>query len=392
MDIDVEPGDEPAGPLSGLRVLEVGGIGPLPFAGMMLGEMGAEVVRIDRPRPEPLYAADPSADLLNRGKRSVMLDLKRQDARHVLLELVRTSDVLIEGFRPGTAERLGFGPDVCRGIRPDLVYGRMTGWGQTGPLAGRAGHDLNYIGVSGALAGIGEAGGAPQIPLNLVGDFGGGALYLVAGVLAALVDASRTGRGRTVDASIVDGTSHLMLSALALGQVGWWSTSRGMNLLDGGAPFYRVYPTSDGGHMTVAAIEAQFFAELIDALELPFDPARQYDRARWPELERLLRAAFASRTQAEWSERFAGSDACVWPVLDAERASRHPHLQDRRTYAVAEDRLQPSPAPRFDGATPRVPPAFAPGRDTVAVLSSAGLDAEALIASGAAFEKYALDN
>jgi alpha-methylacyl-CoA racemase len=369
--------------LDGIRVLEIGGVGPLPFAGMLLAEMGAEVIRVERPRAEPLFAADPRADLLNRGKRSVLLDLKRSGAVDALLRLVSGSDVMIEGFRPGTAERMGIGPDVCLERNPAVVYGRMTGWGQSGPLAARAGHDINYIGLSGALAASGDEGERPQVPLNLVGDIGGGAMYLVSGVLAALLSAGRTGVGRVVDAAIVDGVAHSMLSAVALAQVGWWSTHRGANLLDGGAPFYRVYETSDKKFVTVGAIEPKFFEELVAGLGLTFDLSLQYDRVAWPELTERMVAAFASKSRAEWSELFAESDACVWPVLDLDEAARHPHLQARGTFLDSGTGLQPAPAPRFDGVDRAIPDRIDPGRDSVELLSGLGIDTTELLENGA---------
>ncbi len=341
------------GPLAGVRVLEVGGIGPAPFAGMHLAEMGADVVRVDRPGAEPVLPMAATDDLLNRGKRSIALDLKDAADRETLLDLAARADVLVEGFRPGVAERLGFGPEACWARNDRLVFGRMTGWGQDGPLAPRAGHDLNYIGLTGALHAIGPAGGPPQIPINLVGDFGGGALYLVAGVLAALVAVERGGRRQVVDAAIVDGVVHLLASVHSLRNAGRWTDERGTNLLDGGAPFYAVYATADGGHMAVAAIEPQFFAALVRTLDLPVDVAGQHDRAGWPRLRALLTDTFRSRSRDHWTALFADVDACVSPVLTLSEAAEDPHVRAREAVRLRDGgRAEPAPAPRFGAAPP----------------------------------------
>ncbi len=295
------------GPLAGCRVVELAGIGPGPFAGMILADLGAEVVRVDRPGGGLLLPAAGRFDLLNRGKKSVLLDLKRPADVQTALGLVARADVLIEGYRPGVAERLGVGPHECLARNPALVYGRMTGWGQDGPLAGRAGHDIAYIALTGALHAIGEAGGPPQIPLNLLGDFGGGGAYLVIGVLAALWAVRHGAPGQVVDAAIVDGTAHLLALTHGLLAAGGWTDERGVNLLDGGAPFYSIYATSDGRHMAVGALESKFYAELLDRLGVDEDPARQHDRAGWPALRERIEAEFAQKNQAEWSEIFAGS-------------------------------------------------------------------------------------
>jgi alpha-methylacyl-CoA racemase len=357
------------GPLARCRVLEIGGIGPGPFAGMLLADLGAEVVRVDRPQ----RVADPSAggpaDLLDRGKRSVVLDLKQPAGVATLLAMVERADVLIEGFRPGVTERLGIGPHECLARNPRLVYGRMTGWGQYGPLAASAGHDITYIAVTGALGAIGAAAGPPQIPLNLVGDFGGGGCYLVIGVLAALHVVAQTGAGQVVDAAIVDGTAHLLASTFAKLGRGEWIDQRGVNRFDGGWPFYAVYGTADGGHVAVGALEPQFYRRLVEVLELDVDPDRQHDRSTWPRLRELLREQFAQRTRDEWASVFEGTDACVAPVLSLGEASSHPHLAARGSISVRHGILQPAPAPRFS-ATPTGAPAAAPavGADTVAVL------------------------
>lgn len=346
------------GPLTGIRVLEFAGLGPGPFAGMMLAELGADVVRIDRPAQSgPELIAGPD-DQLNRGKRSILLDLKDADDRGVALRLAEQAHALLEGGRPGVMERLGLGPDACLARNPRLVYGRMTGWGQTGPLRETAGHDINFIALSGALHSIGSPGGPPVVPLNLVGDFGGGATYLVAGVLAALLDAERTGSGQVIDAAIVDGAAHLMASTYSLMAAGRWGRGRGNNLLDGGAPFYGVYSTLDAEHMAVGAVENQFYAELLRGLELELDPGEQLTESCWPVHRAAITAAFAGRTRAAWEERFAGSDACVTPVLSPAEAAEHPHVRARGSLRRGDGPLRAGPAPRFS-STPQ-PPERAP--------------------------------
>ncbi|WP_226358388.1 CaiB/BaiF CoA-transferase family protein [Pseudonocardia sp. ICBG601] len=376
------------GPLAGRTVVELAGIGPGPFAGMELADLGADVIRVDRPSAGPLPTAPPAADVLGRGKRSVVLDLKRPEAVEAVLALAAGADVLIEGNRPGVAERLGVGPEAVWERNPRLVYGRMTGWGQDGPLAHTAGHDVGYIALTGALGAIGPADGPPQIPLNLLGDFGGGATYLVIGVLAALLEAERTGRGQVVDAAIVDGTSHLLAVIHTLLGSGRWEDRRGVNLLDGGTPFYAVYATSDGGHMAVGALEPQFYAELLRLLEIPCevaDPRDQHDRSRWPALRATLAGRFATRTRAEWTAVFDGTDACVAPVLGLREAAAHPHLAARGSVVEVDGVLQPGPAPRLSGHPVAAPgPAPVRGGHTREVLAAAGLDVDALLASGAA--------
>jgi alpha-methylacyl-CoA racemase len=378
------------GPLAGLKVIELAGIGPGPFAAMTLADLGADVIRVDRPGGSGPGA--PAINLINRGKRSVILDLKRPPAIDALLTLVASADVLIEGYRPGVTERLGVGPDACWARNPRLVYGRMTGWGQSGPLAHAAGHDIDYISLTGALHAIGEAGGPPQIPINLLGDFGGGSTYLVIGILAALREADRTGRGQVVDAAIVDGAAHLLTAVHALLAGGRWTDERGVNLLDGGAPYYSVYATADGRHMSVGAIEPKFYAELLRLLDLDEDPALQNDREHWPALRKRLAATFAARPMAEWTRLFDGTDACVAPVLSLREAPTHPHISDRGTLAEVDGVLQPAPAPRFSGArpaaAPRAPsPPPTPGEHTLEVLTAAGVaDPGRLVADGAAIQ------
>jgi alpha-methylacyl-CoA racemase len=339
----------PSSPLHGVRILEVGGIGPAPFAGMLLAQLGADVVRVERPGADAMRLIDDANAVLDRGKRRVALDLKDPDALAELLALAGRSDVLVEAFRPGVAERLGFGPARCHERNPKLVFARMTGWGQDGPRAGLAGHDINYIGLTGALDAIGADDGPPAIPLNLLGDFGGGAMYLIVGILAALRDAERTGAGTVIDAAIVDGTAHLATYVHAMRNAGHWADRRATNLLDGGAPFYTTYATSDGGRMAVGAIEPQFYAALLATVGLDLDPAGQYDETTWPTVRAHLARRFLGRTRAEWTARFSTSDACVTPVLSFAEAVDDPHLRHRETLATTDAGPLPAPAPRFSG-------------------------------------------
>lgn len=367
-----------------MRVVELVGIGPGPFAAMMLADLGADVIRVDRPGGG-LAVVPYEDDILGRGRPSVAINLKDPKGIDVVLELVEKADVLIEGFRPGVTERLGLGPDACLARNPRLIYGRMTGWGQDGPLAQTAGHDVNYISVAGALHPIGRAGGPPQIPLNLVGDFGGGSLYLVAGVLAAVIEARSSGKGQVVDAAIVDGAAHLMSMMVGMQQAGAWTDERGTNLLDTGVPFYDVYETSDGKHMSVGGLEPQFYNEMTKILGLTDLPDR-YDVASWPELRKILAGIFAGKTQAEWVEIFDGSDACVAPIIPLSEAPKHPHNVARGTYVEHEGLVQPAPAPRFSRtpATLTTPPAK-PGANTKQALDAWGIhDIDQLIADGVA--------
>jgi alpha-methylacyl-CoA racemase len=371
------------GPLEGVKVVELAGLGPAPFACMLLAELGADVLRIDRPGGG-VSLGPPELDLVNRGRRSAALDLKNPAAVDVVRRLVAQADVLVEGFRPGVAERLGVGPDHCHAINPRLVYGRMTGWGQDGPLAPTAGHDIDYLALSGALHLIGRAGGPPQVPANLLGDFAGGSLYLVIGVLAALHEARRNGRGQVVDAAIVDGSAHLTTMLLGALAAGSWRQERGTNLLDTGAPFYDVYETSDGKHVAVGALEPQFYAELIEKLGITA-PDRN-DPARWPELRKVLTETFRQRTQAEWTAVFEGSDACVTPVLPL--AADHPHLVARGTFVDHDGVRQAAPAPRFDRTPTSLdrPPAR-PGQHTREALTDWGIaDVDDLLDTGAAVQ------
>ncbi|MCV2465095.1 CoA transferase, partial [Streptomyces sp. ICN988] len=335
------PGTE--GPLTGVRVVELAGIGPGPFAAMLLADLGADVVRVDRPGG-PGLGIDPAHDVTNRNKRSVVVDLKAPDGPARVLDLAERADVLIEGYRPGVAERLGVGPGDCHARNPRLVYGRMTGWGQEGPLAQRAGHDIGYIALTGALGMIGAPDAPPPAPANLLGDYAGGSLYLVVGVLAALHHARASGTGQVVDAAIVDGTAHLSSMIHGMLAAGGWQDRRGANLLDGGCPFYGTYETADGRHMAVGALEPQFYAEFMRLLGIPgLAPARD-DMSRWPELRAAVAARFRSRTRDEWTAVFAGSDACTAPVLSLREAPHHPHLAARSTFTDHGGITQPAPA------------------------------------------------
>jgi alpha-methylacyl-CoA racemase len=337
---------------------------------MLLADLGADVVRVDRPGGGGMQLVPWADDLLNRGKRSITVDLADPHGADTVLSLVEHADILFEGFRPGVAERLGIGPEPCMLRRPQLIYGRMTGWGQEGPLAHSAGHDITYLAPTGALHAIGQAGGPPQIPLNLVGDFAGGSMYLLIGMLAALDDARRSGRGQVVDAAIVDGAAHLMTMIYSCFAAGIWSDERGTNLGDGGAPFYGVYQTSDAEFMAVGALEPEFYAEFLRLLQLSPDPAAQFDRSAWPQLQARIGTAFAARPQKEWVAIFDGSDACVAPVLGMGDAPNHPHLAARGTFIAENGITQPAPAPRFS-RTPAVvdSPPCVPGQHTDEVLA-----------------------
>jgi alpha-methylacyl-CoA racemase len=343
-----------SGPLRGIRVLEMAGIGPAPFACMLLADLGADVLRIERPAAgegEPAHRGSSRHIVTNRSRPALELDLKREADRQRALQLAANADVLVEGFRPGVMERLGLGPDACLAANPALVYGRMTGWGQDGPLAQVAGHDINYIALSGALHAIGPAG-KPVPPLNLVGDFGGGALYLAFGIASALLEVRRSGRGQVVDAAIVDGSLSLMGLVLGRWAAGVWQDERGANMLDGGAPWYDIYETADGKFVAVGAIEPQFYEELRRRLgeDLP-DAQQRLDRAGWPALRQRLAAIFARRTRDEWCALLEATDACVSPVLGLAEVAAHPHNRARANLPALDGIVQPAPAPRFS-ATP----------------------------------------
>ncbi|MCD2113493.1 MULTISPECIES: CaiB/BaiF CoA transferase family protein [Rhodococcus] len=376
-----------SGPLSGVRVVELAGLGPAPFAAMMLADLGAEVVRVDRPGRQPHR---PHTDVLNRNRSHIVLDLKKPEGVTALLDLVDRADVLLEGYRPGVAERLGFGPDVCLDRNPRLIFGRMTGWGQSGPLAHTAGHDIDYIARTGALHAVGRADGPPQIPLNSIGDFGGGGMLLAYGVVTALFERTNSGLGQVVDAAIVDGVAALMAMQYGFIADDYWRDERGVNTLDSGAPYYDVYETSDGRWFAVGAVEAQFYAQLLDALELTGLPDRT-DRANWPVIREAFAKRFAERTRDEWTKVFESVDACGAPVLSLLEAPHDPHNIAREVYLDIDGVVQGAPAPRFSRTRPSaVRPAGSPGRDTRAVLEAWGVtDPEKLIASGAAVDDSA---
>ena len=358
------------GPLKGVKVVEFVGLGPAPFCAMMLSDMGADIIRIDRPGAMSLGAAD----VLARGRRSLAMDLKSEDDQAICRDLIGKADILLEGYRPGVMERLGFGPDVAFELNPKLVYGRMTGWGQYGPLAHAAGHDLNYIALTGALAAIGTKD-TPLPPLNLVGDFGGGAMYLGFGVLAALHHAQNTGEGQVVDAAIVDGAASLMASQYQLRALGIWNTNRQSNLLDGGAHFYRTYACKDGKHVSVGPIEAEFYALLcektgVDPAEYPAD----WSGKNWEEGSAIFEPIFASKTRDEWCEILQGTDVCFAPVLDYEEAAEHPHMAERGVFTEIDGVRQPAPAPRFSKTPGAIQgPAQAPAKDRSEILQSWGI-------------------
>jgi alpha-methylacyl-CoA racemase len=361
-----------SGPLQGVRVVEIASLAPAPFGCMILSDLGADVVQVDRvgQAARPLVSADP----LRRGRRSVGLNLKDPEGLRALLRLADSADVLVEGFRPGVAERLGFGPDVCLRRNPRLIFARMTGWGQQGPLAESAGHDIDYIAISGALDPIGRAGERPVPPLNLIGDFGGGGMLLAVGVLAALVERGRSGLGQVVDVAMVDGSALLTTFMHGMRAAGMWRDERGTNLLDGGAPFYDTYETADGRHVAVGALEPQFYAELLNHLGLEAeDLPAQMDVAGWPVLRARFTEVFKKRTRDEWAAEFEGTDACVAPVLTLGEAPGHRHNAARETFADVGGVVQPAPAPRFARTPPAAPaPAPAPGSDTDEVLGAAG--------------------
>jgi alpha-methylacyl-CoA racemase len=371
-----------SGPLQGLRVLELGSIGPGPHAAMLLGDLGADVVRVDRPLgPDPFGGDVP--DQLMRSRRSIGLDLKEPRDLATALALVDRADVLVEGYRPGVAERLGLGPAVCAARNDRLIYARMTGWGQSGPLASRAGHDINYISVTGVLHAIGRAGETPVPPLNLVGDFGGGSMFLLLGILSALWERERSGRGQVVDAAMVDGSSLLSQIIWAMRANGTWSDVRSSNLLDGGTPFYDTYQCSDGRYIAVGAIEPQFYTLLLEGLGLADEllPA-QLDRDGWPTLRKRFTDLFMTRTRDEWADHFVDVDACVSPVLTFGEAVNHPHLKSRGTFVDVAGVQQPAPAPRFSRSVPGVPsPPPQLDGDRNAVLAEWGATLDAQVAS-----------
>jgi alpha-methylacyl-CoA racemase len=378
-----------SGPLSGIKIIELAGIGPAPFTCMMLADAGAQVLRLERAPAGAVEAGEEFAnsgagsywDLLNRSRSSVGIDLKNPDALELVLGLVEQADGLIEGFRPGVAERLGVGPEDCFARNKRLVYGRMTGWGQDGPMASMAGHDIDYIAIGGALWSLGRADSAPVPPLNLVGDFGGGGMLLAFGMVAALLEAARSGEGQIVDAAMVDGAASLMTMIHAFHRHGLWNDERGANMLDTGAPFYEVYETADGKWMAVGGIEAQFYAELIRGLGLEGDSSfpAQMSRDQWPAMKARFAGIFRSKTRDEWSEIFDGTDACVVPVLSPWEAHLHPHNVARSTFVEVNGTVQPAPAPRFSRTPSSISkPPSPPGADTISALVEWGVSEDAV--------------
>lgn len=372
-----------AGPLTGLKVIEIAALGPCPFAAMLLADMGAEVIRIDRPGGgEIMGSMDKKYDVLSRGRRSVVIDLKSSDGARTVLQLLKSADVLLEGFRPGVMERLGLGPEHCFEINPKLVYGRMTGWGQHGPLASAAGHDINYIALVGALHACGVPDHPPSPPMNLVGDFGGGSMFLLFGVLSALYEAQKSGKGQVIDAAMTDGTALLTAMTMGFKAAGQWNNLRGTNLNDGGAHYYGAYECADGKFISIASAEKKFYQSLRDTLGLTgpeFD--RQNDPNSWPMLKEKLVLIFKTRTRAEWCDLMEGTDICFAPVLDWDEAPHHPHNQARGTYFERDGVVQPAPAPRFSRTAPGQPaPAPDPGADTEEVLAQAGFTTDQISA------------
>jgi alpha-methylacyl-CoA racemase len=366
------------GPLSGLKIVEVAGIGPAPFAAMMLSDMGADVIRVDR--LENSNGGDPAAppsDIFNRGRRSIALNLKSAGGLKTLLDLIGQADAVMEGFRPGVAERLGFGPEVCKEINPKLVYGRMTGWGQDGPYALTAGHDINYIALAGVLAHLGREGEKPTPPINLVGDFGGGGMLLAFGLVCALLEAGRSGQGQVVDAAMVDGSASLMTMVWGFKAMGMWSDDRGTNLLDTATHFYDTYECADGNFVSIGSIEPQFYAELLKHTNLEQVYAdlgepmpTQMDKAKWPEMKAHLAAIFVTKSRDEWSALLEGTDICFAPVLTMDEAAQHPHNVHRKTFVEVAGITQPAPSPRFDRTPGEIqrPPSH-PGQHTDEILS-----------------------
>jgi alpha-methylacyl-CoA racemase len=358
-----------AGPLQGLRVVELAGIGPGPHAAMILGDLGADVVRIERPARKGGVPGG-SRDSMLRNRRSVAADLKSDEGRELVLRLIAKADVLTEGYRPGVTERLGLGPDNCAKVNERLIYARMTGWGQTGPRSQQAGHDINYISLNGLLHAVGRKGERPVPPLNLAGDFGGGSMFLIVGILAALWERQTSGKGQVVDAAMIDGSSVLMQMMWGFRAMGMWSDERGTNMLDTGAPYYDTYTCSDGRHVAVGAIEPQFYALLLQGLGLDTaDLPAQNDVARWPELRAAFTEAFAAQDRDHWAKVYDGTDACVTPVLSFAEVETEPHITERNTFFRDGDNLEPAPAPRFSRSTVPTPtPPGVPGADTEAVL------------------------
>ena len=372
------------GPLTGTKIIELAGIGPGPFCGMMLSDMGAEVIRVDRTGGSGKRVHD----VLARGRKSIAVDLKSDAGKQVILKLCESADALFEGFRPGVTERLGLGPEDCMARNKRLVYGRMTGWGQEGPMAQAAGHDINYIALAGALGAIGLKGGKPVPPLNLVGDFGGGGMVLAFGLVCGILEAQRSGEGQVVDCAMVDGAAVLMSMFYTMNAAGMWNSERGTNLLDTGAHFYDTYETSDGEYISVGSIEPQFYALLIEKAGLdPEEFSSQMDRSRWPEYKQKVAEVFRSKTRAQWCELMEGTDVCFAPVLSLTEAAEHPHNKHRGTFGELDGVVQPAPAPRFSRTESVLThSARIAGEDTIEVLKAAGFgetEVESMLQSGA---------
>jgi len=368
------------GPLHGVKIIEIVGMGPAPYAAMLLADMGAEVIRVDRPGGS-MFSYGNKLDLLNRNKKCICVNLKTPEGIDVVKRMVASADGLIEGFRPGTMEKLGLGPDDCFKHNPKLIYGRVTGWGQDGPLAHKAGHDLNYISLSGVVHAFGRAGEKPVVPLPLIGDFAGGGLFLALGFVSALFEASKSGKGQVIDAAIVDGTAHMMSFVYAAQQIGFWSNERGVNLLDSGAPFYEVYTCKDGKYISVGAIEPKFYAAFLVGLgintqEIAKYSEQQMDQTQWPALKEKFAAIIQTRPRDEWTGIFSSLDTCVAPVLSSEEVRKHPHNVARKTIIDDSEVWQPAPSPRFSRTTNSdVQPPVAIGADTDRVLQELGYSA-----------------
>lgn len=364
------------GPLKGMKVVEIAGLGPGPFCAMLLADMGADVIRVER--SAKFGVVNPKFDFLNRGKRSIVVDLKKPEGVETVLKLVEKADIILEGFRPGVMERLGLGPDACLARNPAIAYGRMTGFGQTGPMAKAAGHDINYIAMSGALHMIGRKGEKPVPPVNLVGDFGGGAMFLAFGLLAAVIEARASGKGQVVDATMIDGAALLSTMMYGMKAQGLWQDERGVNLLDTGAHFYETYETRDGKWVSIGSIEPQFYAELLRLAELDTEVfGNQMDIGRWPEMKDRLAEVFKTRTRDEWCAIMENTDVCFAPVLSMDEAARHPHNVERGTFFEQDGNVQPAPAPRFSRTVPAVPAAPPlPGQHTDEVLADWGISAD----------------
>ncbi len=369
------------GPLEGFKIIEIAGIGPGQLTGQLLADMGASVVRIDRPFDADIgFAIDPRFNILNRSRPVIGVDLKTRQGVDLVLDLCEDADAIFEGFRPGVMERLGLGPDECMARNPKLVYGRMTGWGQDGPLSRTIGHDANYIALTGIYAAIGEKGGAPVYPLNLIGDMGGGGAYLVIGMLSALLEATKSGRGQVVDAAIIDGAASQMGTIWGLRAAGMWQDERGSNILDGGAPFSCAYKTSDDQYIAVAPIENRFYRNLLESLGIDdIDPATQYDASKWSDVRQKLQSVFATKTRDEWCELLDGTDTCCTPILTMAEVASHPHNVSRKTIVEVEGIPQPAPAPRFSRTQSEISCAAGPANpDICGVLESWGATAETL--------------